>query len=331
VGDSDGGTLVGFTPEPVLSLQPIVVDGGNPAMFTQGMTGRPTAAFERDRTITVAFDDRRVVVWQQGQSDYISTTTQTLSFVTTALGLYPRGDGGLAVAAYGELDGGLAGASFTPGGAVADDTTFVDCSLGPLPQRVLPAPDASVRVVVGTAPASCNSPLSDPGRGFVGRFGTSGNSGLRFNSSAGPMALGLVEGSLWLAWRSDPVGYADLATVPSTGTALVGPHHILQGPAITPVEIVEVPGEGRYLVGSARNSLTEGGVLFTLADSDVFIAHLTSGQTVDRLEVLVDNGDQDVVGAIVLGGQLVVAGNCTGGRLCPSDGGSGAWVAGFTR
>lgn len=331
-GDDGALTLVGVESPSVLHLEGVALDGGGFVTFTEDPTTRPTAAFERDHTLAVAFDDHRVFVWHHAETTFDRLTTQTLNDVASAIDLNAREDGGLAIAAYGAAGYGIGVTSFTTGGAAAYGPGAIGCAqLGAAPQRASPVPGAPLGVVVGTVQGACDAPLDQStASGFVLRFDTTGTSGTRFDSELGPMALGLVRGTLWLAWRSSP-STLSLGRVSPTGDSLTSAATILSGDSITPVDLVEGPDGSLYVVGftAAAVGLPGAGTHLTPDGQDVFIARVSASQTVDHLDLYVEPGNQDVVGAVVANGRLFVAGNCTSGAFCLTGSGARAWLASF--
>lgn len=327
VGDETGGTFVAF--DGGLVLTAVTALGVASSSYVDAAASRPTAAFERAGLLAIAFESRAVVT--RFRQDYAATlTTQTPDFVTTAMDLYPRA-GNQGVAVYGPSDGGMGVSSFVATtGAAADGTAFVACTGPIVPMRILPAPDAGFGVVVGTVNGQCGAPFEFTATGgFVGRFGPQGTGGFSFPASlAGPLTLGLIGDELRVASPDASSSRVSTAAVPSTGNSL-GPSSIaVEGP-LRPVELVDLPGAEHLLVGWASGSVSApSGVAVSTSGEDIVIVRIDDATGATRsVNVLVEPGDQRVVGAFFSGATLVIGGSCTGGRLC--SGGASAFVAGL--
>lgn len=337
VGDRNGGTLVSWSAG-TSSLRGFNSDGWLGTPSENVLLNPMTAAYERDGIVVAAWPDQLIYVFRRTSSGFTTITADpSAGFFTTAMDLYPLPDAGLAVAAYGELDGGLAVRSF--GAATSrmpQSSTFIPCATTAMrPLRILPSPDGGPGVVVGNVLGSCNAPLSgidNSGNGFVARFGTGISMPDAYSFAASvnsSMALGIVQDELWVAY--EPPSKDGLAlgqvrpTLPFLSTRL------LSG-TLTAVELLEV-GTGSLLVGQGRGeiSLADGGASKQLDGTDVFIARLASNFEVIDLQVFVAPGDQTVMGAVWTNGRLVMGGNCSAGAggLCRDAGTSDSWLAGF--
>ncbi|MDP2269801.1 MAG: hypothetical protein Q8K32_03650 [Archangium sp.] len=338
VGGGAGGTLVGYRADAGL-MTLLSLNGTAPVTQATTIPGaRPTSAYERDERLAIGLADGTIRVELHQPPAYSPLTSRDAGFVTTAIDLFPD-MASLSVAAYGELDGGLAVRSFYASGTqTGDQGVDVPCTTTLMrPQRILPMPDAGPGVVVGTVVGSCGLPLSFTGAagGFVGFFGAPGpNSGFTFNAPVdSPMVLGLINDQMTLAYR--PVnGQLALATL-MRNSAPGTPRTILRGTLI-PVDIVDLGAGGFALVGWGRGniSIIDGGSPFVADGQDVFIARLDQNRDVTELVVFGGRGDQTAVGAAVLEDRLIIGGSCgadSASGLCLDAGTGWSWVAGFSR
>lgn len=333
VGWGDGGTLVGY--QTGLQLQAVGASGPLATNVNGATVGRPTAAYEREGILVVGTDDRSLNLWNRLGGTYTSlVSSPPRPFVTTAVDLYPSG-GDLAVAAYGDQDGGLGLSSFT---AVMSPDPIADLVVpctGTLmnPQRILPAPDAGPGVVVGNFSGSCgtNFNFSSDAGGFVGYFG-GGIQGYPFAAEPDSgMVLGIVANELRLAFR--PPGEALLSVASIFALAPVQPGRPVLRGMLTPVDVLDLGSD--FLVvgfGSGTISMVDGGSRFVTLGQDVFVARLNAGVNVIELAVFVEEGDQTAVGALWLEPRLIIAGGCgadAGAGLCRDAGPGQSWLSGF--
>lgn len=334
VGDRSGGTLVSSSPT-AFTLQEFNAEGLTPVYSSASRGAFATAAYERFGVLIVAFDDEDLSVWRRGPSQYSPVISWPRGFVATAVDVFPNenADSGVAVAAYGERDGGLALTAFAADPSQRDlGLIFVPCSTTVMrPRRILPTPDGGAGVVVGNVSGACSSYLSAisiDGGAFVARFSSFAD-GYPFAAEPdSPMAMGIVDDDLRLVFRA-PQGGLNFATV--TPTALSPSSLILAGASLTPVDVVDVGAEVAVVgFGSGTISLADGGSLFAMDGEDVFIARLNSNFDVVNLHVFVAPGDQTVAGAVWASTRLVVGGRCVGANgLCTDAGPDQSWAAGL--
>lgn len=331
VGDQTGGTVVRSTATGNFALRGFSADGGTGATISPSLPP-VTAAYESQGLLVVGFADRTLRVWRRSSSTYTSIAVSDAGFVTTAVDLYPLPtDGGPAVAAYGNFDGGLGLLSYEAhAGRTLVGELVVPCDTTVMrPHRILPTPDGGPGVVVGNVDGACFGNLNfnaTGGGGFVARFGFPIQDGYSFTAEPNaPMALGIFDGDLWLAYRPQ-AGTVALANVSPTG--LVNSVPVLSGD-LTPVELVDVGAE-LLLVGHGVGTiaLIDGGLSTSTLDDDVFIARLGVDGEVRDLSVFIAPGNQRVAGAVWMNGRLVMGGSCDlQAGLC--DGPGQGWLAGF--
>ena len=338
VGGEAGGTLVGYRADAGL-MTLLSLNGTAPVAQATPIPGaRPTSAYERDERLAIGLADGTIRVELHQPPAHSPITSRNVGFITTAIDLFPE-VGSLSVAAYGELDGGLAVRSFYAlGGQAGDQGVDVPCTTTLMrPQRILPMPDAGPGVVVGTVIGSCGFPFSFTSAtgGFVGFFGAPGpNSGFTFPAPVdSPMVLGLINDQMTLAYRpaNGQLALATLGRNSAPGT----PRSILRG-TLVPVDIVDLGAAGFAVVGwgSGNISLIDGGSPFVADGQDVFIARIDQNRDVTELVVFGGRGDQPAVGAAFIGDRLIIGGSCgvdSASGLCLDAGTSGSWVAGFSR
>ena len=337
VGDSAGGTLVSQTATSY-SLRGVDSLGATQAAITLSQARTPTAAYEDRGIVVVALDNGDLGLWRREAMMFSQIAMRTgASFVTTAVDLYPHpSDGGPAVAAYGNQDGGLGLDSFTAETfPMSVGSVVVPCDTTALrPRRIRPTPDGGPGVVVGNVVGSCFGGLqfsADAGGGFVGRFGFPVQDGYSFEADPeSPMALDVVENDLWIAFQTAGTSGLSVAKVRPTGPLVGLP--VLVG-RLTPVELVDI-GNDYLLVGHGSGviSLPDGGAPVQMNGSDVFIARLNVARGILGFDVFVAPGDQSVAGALWTNNRLVMGGSCSGpvnAGLCADAGPGQSWLGGF--
>ncbi|MBL8915580.1 MAG: hypothetical protein JNM17_33085 [Archangium sp.] len=343
VGDGMGGTLVSRGGAQH-SFQAFTRAGAGVAQ-TRPATQVPTAAYEREGRLSVAFSNGRIELWQRNMGSYSSIASNDLPFVSTAMNLYFNSfaDSGVAVAAYGDWDGGLGLSSFSADPELQGFPGSFRLNCAPAtvirPQRLLATPDGGPGVVVGNLSGSCMEvstprflPDIDAGA-FVARFGGPIADGYGFVAEPNsPMTIGVVDNDVRLIFRPRG-GQLDVVAVGSdVGDAgLSRSTPVLVG-NLTPIDLVDV-GADSVLVGFASGnlSLPDGGFPFTTDQQDVFFARLNANFEVVNLHVFVAPGDQTAVGAVWLPPQLVVGGTCSGvaAGVCQGTTAGQSWLAAF--
>lgn len=333
VGGGSEGTLVGFRDAgSTLQVRGVTTTGSHLAesFFP---AARPTAAYQRQDLVALGLADRSGMGLRRQGADYLAVSGGPVPFVITALNIYTLPDAGLASATYGEQDGGLGVISILIDGGV-ESGTHVACSTSVMrPQRIIRAVNDGPGVVAGNVAGMCSrtgfTSINSAGGGFIGRFGAAIANGYSFPADPGtPMTLGNVLNEMLIAYRALGGNELRLATV---GDSSLTSQPVLLGGAITPVDIVDVPGAGFLVIGHASGSTlsTLDGGSVALLGSDVFIARFDDTRQVTELKVFNYPGDQTAVGAIWLDPRLIVGGACGAGSAgAPFCADAGAYVFG---